>query len=67
MGRRTPPIRNGDFGSSAAQHEQECAEHDQDANREERCLGNGAREVLGAVNHGDNVLTGRQIPPANEL
>lgn len=30
-------------------------------------LGNGAREVLGAVNHGDNVHTGRNIPPANEL
>src|SRR6185503_5068404 len=30
-------------------------------------LGNGAREVLGAVNHGDNMHTGRQIPPANEL
>jgi hypothetical protein len=30
-------------------------------------LGNGAREVLGAVNHGDNVHTGRHIPPTNEL
>ena len=30
-------------------------------------LGNGAREVLGAVNHGDNLHTGSQVPPANEL
>jgi signal transduction histidine kinase len=30
-------------------------------------LGNSAREVLGAVNHGDNLHTGRNVPPANEL
>ncbi len=30
-------------------------------------LGNGAREVLGAVNHGGNLHTGSEVPPANEL
>ena len=30
-------------------------------------LRNGAREVLGAVNHGDNMHMSRKIPPANEL
>lgn len=30
-------------------------------------LGNGAREVLGAVNHGDNLHTGPQVPGADEL
>ncbi|HEV7595332.1 MAG TPA: hypothetical protein VGO33_10060, partial [Gemmatimonadaceae bacterium] len=30
-------------------------------------LGNGAREVLGAVNHGDNLHTGPQVPSANVL
>jgi signal transduction histidine kinase len=30
-------------------------------------LGGASREVLGAVNHGDNLHTGRNIPPAEEL
>ena len=30
-------------------------------------LANAEREILGAVNHGDNLHTGREIPPANEL
>jgi signal transduction histidine kinase len=30
-------------------------------------LSNAEREILGAVNHGDNLHTGREIPPANEL
>ena len=30
-------------------------------------LSNGAREVLGAVNHGDHLHTGPNIPPADDL
>jgi signal transduction histidine kinase len=30
-------------------------------------LANAEREILGAVNHGDNLHTGREVPPANEL
>jgi hypothetical protein len=30
-------------------------------------LGTASREILGAVNHGDNLHTGRNIPPASDL